>query len=121
MLNTFTRALLTITIYCLSMCSNAHYQNHFYGEFAGPGVLYSLNYEHFWTKQSATRVGFSYIELPSVKYENGKLISTDIGLALFPMTFSYLIGKSSAKLEVAAVSPLHIVLSLFAQLSYHLR
>ena len=73
-------------------------KNAIYIELAGPGVLYSVNYEHHLTKNLSIRTGFSIwsidsLDLMAIQIKNLKFRS-------FPLMVNYLIGKGASHLEL---------------------
>jgi hypothetical protein len=67
-------------------------------ELAGPGVLYSVNFEHHFTAKLSLRAGLSIwsidsLDLILLQIKNFKFRS-------FPVMVNYLIGKKSSHLEL---------------------
>lgn len=75
---------------------NNNKKNHLFVEFLGNAGLYSLNYERMLREDFAARVG---IACYGVDIENDG-ITVSSSLYLFPVTLSYLAGKTEHKFEV---------------------
>jgi hypothetical protein len=92
-----------ITILCLSIflfsASPVLPQSHpnsLYVELLGNGGLYSINYDRLFTSNIGGRIGFSYLSFKK------DLFLPEMTLFTFPVSFSYLLGEGSSKLELGA-------------------
>lgn len=69
-----------------------------YGELLGPGILYSINYEHLITPHVSLRGGFSKWSVPSAFL----LVDGSVDFTGFPITLNYLAGEGNSRLELGA-------------------
>lgn len=69
--------------------------NTFFVELGGNAVVYSLNYERFFTPKVAIRVGGMYLQADD---DNG----TQVGVGLFPVMATYLLGQGNSHFETGA-------------------
>ena len=70
--------------------------NTFFVELGGNALAYSLNYERFFTPKAGVRVGGMYLRGES----DGDDVS--VGVALFPVMGTYLLGQGNSHFEVGA-------------------
>jgi len=76
-------------------------KNAIYLDLAGPGGLYSLNYDRMITDELSARIGFSYISAGGSASSGGTTTSAEVSLLTIPITVSYLgIGSLSNQFEL---------------------
>jgi hypothetical protein len=80
--------IMIVLLSSAAMAQSPTAPNSVYGELAGNGLFYSVNYDHLFTGSFGGRVGASYFS-PS-------FVST----ATFPLMAYYLIGSGNSKLEL---------------------
>ena len=70
--------------------------NTFFVELGGNALAYSLNYERFFTPKAGVRVGGMYLQ--------GESDGDDVrvGVALFPVMGTYLLGQGNSHFELGA-------------------
>jgi hypothetical protein len=69
-------------------------QNAIFAEGLGPGIFYSINYDHRFTPNMSIRVGFTSWSLP------GLFLIGETNVTAFPITVNHLIGKGASHLEL---------------------
>lgn len=72
-------------------------KNAAYLEIAGNGLLYTVNYDRYFTPEITGRIG-------AMRFEN-----SDVSLTAIPLTGNYLVGSSSSKLELGIGPQLLII------------
>jgi hypothetical protein len=70
-------------------------ENTFFVELGGNAAIYSLNYERFFTPKLGVRVGGMYLRADDDE-------GADIGVGLFPVMATYLLGEGNGHFEVGA-------------------
>ena len=86
--------LIVLSTQCLSQSRDSH--NAIYVEAFGAGILYSVNYERFVSKDFTFRIGFSLFPTNS---NSGKDQSS---LIFVPLIANFLLGEGNSKLEIGA-------------------
>jgi len=69
--------------------------NTFFVELGGNALVYSLNYERFFTPKLGVRVGGMYLRAD----DNA---GTELGVGLFPIMATYLLGQGNSHFETGA-------------------
>ena len=69
--------------------------NTFFVELGGNAVVYSLNYERFFTPKLGVRVGGMYLM-------GDDDAGTEVGIGLFPVMATYLLGAGNSHFETGA-------------------
>ena len=84
--------LLVLAIPCLSQSQDS--QNAIYAEAFGPGLIYSINYERFISKEFTVRGGVSIFS-----FHGSTSQSTGV---IVPIMSNYLLGDENSKCEIGA-------------------
>lgn len=69
--------------------------NTFFVELGGNALVYSLNYERFFTPKIGIRVGGMYLQADDDA-------GTEVGVGLFPVMATYLLGEGNSHFEAGA-------------------